>query len=109
MKAFFTTLLLIGSISSYATSGSLTIPSSLQSKGSVNTPMNVNYVQGLINEAGEIAVQDCQKRDASRLNDISEEILGIVKENLGHSQAHVATVAVQKIQNKHLQTLVCQR
>ncbi len=109
MKIFFTILLLFGSICSFASSDSLIIPQSLLVNNSVETPMNVNYIQELVNEAAEIASQKCQDRDASRLFDIFNEILEIADQNIGHSQTNEVINANLRIMYVHSETDLCQK
>ena len=109
MKTFFTTLLLFLSICSFASSESLIIPPSLLGNNSVETPMNVNYIQELVNEAAEIASQKCQDRDASRLFDIYKEILEIAEQNIGHSQTNEVLNANLRIMYVSSETDLCQK
>ena len=107
-KLIIVGLTLLGTISAFANMKVLTIPQSLNSEVSQRT-MDIEKIQSLINEAGELAAVECEKRDAQSLDEIAAEIGSLIRPHAGHDQFQIALVAQQRIQHKSVKALLCQQ
>lgn len=108
MKKTILTMALLFSTMVFANVETLTIPKSLNVGHSMNTEMDLNKIQSLINEAGELASVECKKRDIRTLDFIADEIGNLIRYHAGHPQFSTALIAKQRINDKVVKAVLCQ-